>query len=1123
MTHNGTVQVESSWVEEVRKKVLQEEENRKRMTETRASMGGDVESTLRSLDSTLKKTTAFMKKVKALNAAAVVGLIEELAKLNLSKFVEEMAMGIAETKLKVSDIMPVVELCVAISARQLKKSLPLKRADKVGNVAKLRIDIIFLAELTLSGVFFEKEGLQILSGVLGFLVQTDKTEHVNVGLLVTVCRNVGWQIAGLVPQPVALSAAQISSIYVADLPVPKAITNEQKKAIHDLLMSYHASLLKRVEKACAARNSAQKVVKRQQRTRGDAGDEEKQILSARQKEFDEARNLALELSAALGVTMKEMKEEQSDDEEDEMAAQELRQALAGGVLSLWPDEETKVFYENLIDIRKFVPKALYKDSENRTVEKNKMESNIEDVDVDDINEAGEIDDLARLRSASPESKFSSRESSPIRDLLQNVEGVNEDGKAKWAKFNLYLDHLVSKDLTDKAAHFFVTDLNNKTNRKKLVKVLTTPPPHRMDLVPFFARLISTLELVMPDVTCEIVNSLISQFRGLMQKTGTERVEAKMSCVMLIAELMKFGVIPRAEGLSCLRQLVYDLRGHAVEMAATMLEAGGMYLYRNTDSHPKMKRLLEVVKAKRDRMKDPRQVMLIDNAYFCCVPPEDGATKSRLQPEEPLMKRFIRHLVVDITEPTVDSHLRGFRRIDWADKEISDFVLRCISSPWLVPMENLPHLASAVAGFATLSSFGWVGVAVVDSVVETIRLSLEVPGVFNQWAHASVVYLGELFNYNLCDSDLVLKVLYQIISFQEADQLSWQDLYRIRMVCALVKTSGEFFQKGSLRNKMEGFLTYFHRFYFFKKEIWTQAMTKAMTFSPVDESAATASTSANVQTKFPFDIETAFAEMCKMFRKTKFPKTLEQAEAAVVELENSLKPKIEAVLGGVFDTFSAEDDDIATRQSPNKHRALNAIFEEEDDEEARTSDRDAVFCDVDDEDDDQKLHVHMEQQRQVTKQEEEEFQRELDRMVADNLRSSGPTTSNAFDMTVPPSARHRFERSVKFASAEPNEKPKGPTFSMAAAKETIATTSAQPNKKVSLMTRGKGNKAQLKTVQIDDKALHDSWKTAREDEERERADMKRVTLGHTRRIQAEEDNELFQSIQNPRAGQRTRKL
>uniref|UniRef100_A0A1I7XK41 MIF4G domain-containing protein n=1 Tax=Heterorhabditis bacteriophora TaxID=37862 RepID=A0A1I7XK41_HETBA len=140
-------QTDAQWLEDTKKRMNIQEQHRNML------MGGPVidEGGLRSLDSTLKKTTAFMKKLKSLNAQTVPALIVDLKKLNLSKFVEEMANGIAEIKLKVSEVPPVIDLCVEIAARyikfselllmEIKKGLPLKKSDKITNPAKLRIDI----------------------------------------------------------------------------------------------------------------------------------------------------------------------------------------------------------------------------------------------------------------------------------------------------------------------------------------------------------------------------------------------------------------------------------------------------------------------------------------------------------------------------------------------------------------------------------------------------------------------------------------------------------------------------------------------------------------------------------------------------------------------------------------------------------------------------------------------------------------------------------------------------------------------------------------------------------------------------------------------------------------------
>ena len=67
---------------------------------------------LKSLDASLKKVTPFLKKVKErLGEDTCANLIAEAKKLNLSKYIEEVASGVAEAKLRVSDILAAVDLC----------------------------------------------------------------------------------------------------------------------------------------------------------------------------------------------------------------------------------------------------------------------------------------------------------------------------------------------------------------------------------------------------------------------------------------------------------------------------------------------------------------------------------------------------------------------------------------------------------------------------------------------------------------------------------------------------------------------------------------------------------------------------------------------------------------------------------------------------------------------------------------------------------------------------------------------------------------------------------------------------------------------------------------------------
>ncbi|PIO62841.1 MIF4G domain protein [Teladorsagia circumcincta] len=545
---------DQQWVQETNKRVEAQESHRSSLL----SVESTDENALHSLDSTLKKTTAFMKKLKSLSAANIPSLIEELSRLNLSKFVEEMAAGIAETKLKPSDVIPIVDLCVAIASRypkfseliltEIKKGLPLKRADKISNPAKLRID---------------------------------------VGLICSLCRPVGWQISGIVPSP---EGNEGISIEEGVLKVNEAITPEHRKIVNDLFTNYHTGLIRHLEKACAVMNVVQKKVKRHERTR-----------------------------------------------------------------------------------------------------ENELKTSVDDIDVDGLEaEPSEREgdpDIGEKEENTDEPYRPKTPPSPAQfneDMTSAGDAsliTSEEMKQLAQKFFLNLDHLVNRDTTDQCALDFVSNLNTK---------------------------------------------------------------------------VKFGVIPRAEALSCLRQLVYDFRGHSVDMVCAMIETAGFYLYRNSDSHPKMKIILDVVQKKKERIKDVRHVMLIDNAFFACIPPADSAAARRAQAEPPLMI-FIRHLIVDINEHNVNTNIKCIRRLAWDDETVAGWCLKYLTSPWLLPYANLLHLASAVAGLQGLTYYDWISTYVIDACQEMIRISLEVPGLFNQRAIASACYLGELYNYSVCDTPVIYKV------------------------------------------------------------------------------------------------------------------------------------------------------------------------------------------------------------------------------------------------------------------------------------------------------------------------------------------------------------------------------
>lgn len=172
------------------------------------------------LDSSLKKNTAFVKKLKQFTAAQLDSLSKDMSTLNLTKYISEVSSALSEAKLKLTDVTAAITLCSELHRvyadfsnaflENWQKILCLKPGDKVQNPSKLRVDLKFFAELISVGIFSNKQGLPMLGSFLMSLIAQDKEEFNNLSIILSFCRHCGEEYAGLVPKSI-LTSAKVSA------------------------------------------------------------------------------------------------------------------------------------------------------------------------------------------------------------------------------------------------------------------------------------------------------------------------------------------------------------------------------------------------------------------------------------------------------------------------------------------------------------------------------------------------------------------------------------------------------------------------------------------------------------------------------------------------------------------------------------------------------------------------------------------------------------------------------------------------------------------------------------------------------------------------------------------------
>lgn len=501
------------------------------------------ESFFSKLDSSLKKNTAYVKKLRSITENQRAQLIKEFGSLNLTKYVGEMTAALVEAKLKMSDIPTALELCDMAHRRyaefspsfldQWRKVLP-SRKDEVKTVAnptKLRVDLRFFADLISRGILPEKEALQVLGGLLSFLINYDKEEHNNVAIIISFTKFCGSEYAGLA---VPRKYREASNKFGMELPMKSTIfTPEKQKAVANLLNDYHSSLCRHVVKTLNELIKIERHNYKVLHTKGELHPDQQQHRddcdSAFQKLYSHMVTLAdlLDLDLPLLPERKDLNDESLMDETGEnmiVAGATDKGAILGD--SPWEDEDVRLFYTHLPELRAILPGILFRDSEKPTLPLLEEKILLEDQEgteekTEDTNEvlapsdgSNVLEGEEKLREETPE-ESGAGEVHEVDVIIEEDEetGATEklsgsDLKLLMEGFTASLPSCSNRDMIDKAAGDFVTNMNTKTNRKKLVKALFGVQRTRLDLLPFYSRLVAVLNPVMPDVGTELVQLLI---------------------------------------------------------------------------------------------------------------------------------------------------------------------------------------------------------------------------------------------------------------------------------------------------------------------------------------------------------------------------------------------------------------------------------------------------------------------------------------------------------------------------------------------------------------------------------------------------------------------------------------
>ncbi|SGZ02313.1 BQ5605_C033g11201 [Microbotryum silenes-dioicae] len=718
----------------------------------------------------------------------------------------------------------------------------------------------------------------------------------------------------------------------------------------------------------------------------------------------------------------------------------------GGPGSIWIDEEDKKFYEDLRELKGAVPGKFLglgdKEVEATVAEEEKEN---EDLKMDVGNETTD----------EPESTEADETPSTEQPVSAGTEVDATLATGPAAQLTALFARLVdasSRSSIDDIAIEFVF-LNSKAARKRLVKYLASINRNRQDLIPYYARLVGTLNPYMPDVGKELITILEEEFRYLQRKRQVDLAETRSKNLRFFSELTKFKVTPIHSILHVFKVLLDDFTGANIDNFCTVLEGCGRFLLRSEATSERMRLVLETYMRKKAVMHlDQRQITMLENAYYQCDPPGRPAIPPK---ERTPIQLYIRNLIYhQMTRNNVDKISKLIRKLHWEDPAIVAKLHSAFTKVGKIKFSNIHLFAVLLDELVKFHSEFVVGV--IDEVMENFRLGMEVNNFkYNQQRIATIKYLGEMYNYRVIESRVIFDTLWSLITFGHPQGHAHpttpspidmpDDSFRIRLICVLLDTCGECFDRGQLRKKLDTFLIFFQTYVLTKRGI-------------------------------PMDVGFMVDDLFEKLRpKTNRFGSLEEAEKVVSELRNQAGVAANGVnggadkggkIGGAIVEEDEDDEEERNRMDVDSDAGKKSGEESsgsDDGSEDGSNDDEGESSDEDDEDDDSDEHsleededvegaVRPKDPNAMTEEQEDEFTRDLAKMMAGTGGSAGGGTEVRnkpvlFDVGVP-FARKTAPRGGRIEEDEDIDReeatPKGITFT--------------------LLTK-KGNKQQTRSMEI----------------------------------------------------------
>nr|GLL34943.1 Regulator of nonsense transcripts UPF2 [Ipomoea trifida] len=702
---------------------------------------------LRTLDSSIKRNTAVIKKLKQINEEQREGLMDELRSVNLSKFVSEAVTAICDAKLRTVDIQATVQICSLLHQRYkdfspslvqglMKVFFPGKSTDDLDSdrnsrAMKKRSTLKLLLELYFVGVV---DDCSIFVNIIKDLTSTEHLKdrdatQTNLSLLASFARQ-GRYLLGL-----PLTDQDILEEFFKGL----SVTAELKKFFRKAFQTYYDAAVELLQSEHASLRQMEHENAKILAAKGELSEENASSYEKLRKAYDQLYRGISALAEALDMQPPVMPEDGHT-----TRVTSVEDISSGGVKdssvleALWDDEDTRAFYECLPDLRAFVPAVLLGETEPKLSEQTPKAQEQPTVEFCYVNSKSNRKKLVRA--------------------LFNVPRTSLELLPYYSRMVATLSTCM-KDVSSMLLQLLEEEFNNLINKKDQMNI----------------------------------ESKIRNIRFI-----GELCKFKIAPAGLVFSCLK----------ACLDDFTHhniDVACNLLETCGRFLYRSPETTIRMANMLEILMRLKNV------KNLDPRHITLVENAYYLCKPPERSARVSKVRPPlhqyirkllfSDLDKSSIEHVLRQLRKlpwsECEDYILKCFMKVHKGKYS----QIHLIAS--LTASLSRYHEEFSIGVVDEVLEEIRVGLELNDFGMQQRRIA--------HMRFVGELYNYEMVDSSVIFDTLYLILVFGHGTTEQDTLDPPEDCFRIRMVITLLETCGHYFDRGSSKRKLDRFLIHFQRY------------------------------------------------------------------------------------------------------------------------------------------------------------------------------------------------------------------------------------------------------------------------------------------------------------------------